>query len=131
MTSVLSFFAGILLGLGLILPIGAQNVFVIGQGISVGLPRALWGAAAAAACDSLLILLGAAGVSTLLARLPEVRLVLLTFGTAFLYLLGIRALGTRSRDVPEVEERKLRPRHVIGRTVAVSLLNPHAIIDTV
>lgn len=128
---MLSYFAGILLGLGLILPIGAQNVFIIGQGISVGLPRAIWAVVAAAVCDSLLILLGAAGVSALLEQVPEVRMALLLLGSVFLYVLGIRALRTRSRDVLEVDERRLRPRHVISRTVAVSLLNPHAVIDTV
>jgi L-lysine exporter family protein LysE/ArgO len=128
---VLSYFAGMLLGLGLILPIGAQNVFVIGQGVAVGMPRALWAAAAAASCDSLLILLGAAGVSALLARLPGVRLGLLAAGAAFLFLLGIRALRTRTRETVDPAEARLRPRHVITRTAAVSLLNPHAIVDTV
>jgi L-lysine exporter family protein LysE/ArgO len=127
----LSYLAGILLGLGLILPIGAQNVFVIGQGVAVGLPRALWAAVAAALCDCLLILLGAAGAAALLARVPPVRLVMLAAGAAFLYLLGIRALRASSPEDLDVAGARLRPRHVVARTAAVSLLNPHAILDTV
>ncbi|MFV2012905.1 MULTISPECIES: hypothetical protein [unclassified Micromonospora] len=36
------YLAGLLLGLGLIMPIGPQNVFVVSQGPAAGLPRALW-----------------------------------------------------------------------------------------
>jgi L-lysine exporter family protein LysE/ArgO len=128
-TSQAAFVSGLLLGLGLITPIGPQNVFVIGQGIAVGVRRALWAAVAAALCDSLLILVGAAGVSGVLVAVPAARTVLLVAGALFLGYLGVKGLrskGSRLDDPPRVGTR-----HVIGRTVSVSLLNPHAILDTV
>ena len=35
------YFAGLALGLALIMPIGARNVFIVNQGLIVGIPRAL------------------------------------------------------------------------------------------
>jgi L-lysine exporter family protein LysE/ArgO len=105
----LAYLAGLALGLALIVPIGAQNVFVVGQGLAVGWPRAGWAVVAAGCCDSVLIVGGAAGVSGLLTGFPAVRGALLLGGTAFLAYLGTQS----------------------WRTAAVSLLNPHAILDTV
>lgn len=51
-----TYLAGLALGLALIVPIGAQNVFVVGQGLAVGWPRAGWAVIAAGCCDTLLIL---------------------------------------------------------------------------
>ena len=127
----LTYLAGLTLGLALILPIGAQNVFVAGQGLAAGWPRAGWAVIAAGCCDTLLILAGAAGVSGLLAGFPAVRGTLLLGGAAFLGYLGVQswrnAAGTELLQGGE----PLGPARVIRRTVAVSLLNPHAILDTV
>ena len=126
-----TYLAGLALGLALIIPIGAQNVFVVGQGLAVGWPRAGWAVIAAGCCDTLLILAGAAGVSGLLAGFPALRGALLVGGAGFLSYLGIQswrhAAATVRLDVGE----PLGARSVVRRTVAVSLLNPHAILDTV
>lgn len=124
-----AYLGGLVLGLGLIVPIGPQNVFVIGQGLAVGVPRALWAAVAAALCDSLLIVLGAAGVSGVLRALPGARAVLLAGGALFLTYLGIKSL--RSKGSRLAVPSRADARQVVGRTVSVSLLNPHAILDTV
>jgi L-lysine exporter family protein LysE/ArgO len=122
---------GALLGLALIVPIGQQNVFVVNQGVTLGMPRALVAATAAACCDTLLIMLGAGGVSILLNQLPGLRPTLLAAGTIFLLFLGVQALratpGENGFDAATIAG----PRQVIARTLAVSLLNPHAILDTV
>jgi L-lysine exporter family protein LysE/ArgO len=103
-------------------------VFVIGQGLAVGVRRALWAASAAALCDSLLIAIGAAGVSGLLAALPAARTVLLLAGAVFLGYLGVRSWRSKG---PRLDDSAAADRRVITRTVTVSLLNPHAILDTV
>ncbi|MEV6522068.1 LysE family transporter [Longispora sp. NPDC051575] len=127
-----NYLAGIVLGLGLIMPIGAQNVFVLGQGVAVGLPRALWAVVGAALCDTLLILLGAAGVGGLLTAVPGLRAAMLGAGALFLAYLGVRALRSTVADHPaDAAPAAFAVRGVLGRTVAVSLLNPHAILDTV
>jgi L-lysine exporter family protein LysE/ArgO len=123
--------AGFVLGLALIVPLGQQNVFVVSQGVAVGMPRALFAVVGAAGCDTMLILLGAGGASALLHRLPGLRAALLAAGVVILLYLGIR--GLRSSATPAAMEAAAAsgPRQVLARTAAVSLLNPHAIIDTV
>ena len=123
---------GLLLGFALILPIGAQNVFVVGQGLSAGWTRACWAAVAAGCCDTLLIITGAAGASGLLTVIPAVRMVMLAAGAVFLGYLGIRAWRSAESGLGrDPDSPALAPVAVIRRTIAVSLLNPHAILDTV
>lgn len=130
------YLGGLLLGLGLIMPIGPQNVFVVNQGLAVGLPRALWAVLAAGCCDTLLIVAGVAGVSGLIATVPGVRPALLVFGAVFLTYLGVRSIRTAggqltvgAPDGPGMAA--VSARQLIGRTASVSLLNPHAILDMV
>lgn len=123
--------AGLVLGFGLITPIGAQNLFVVGQGIAAGLPRALWAVAAAGFCDTLLITLGAAGVSGLLGSFPVVRTALLAAGAVFLGYLGAQALRACGDRIDGGQPAGNSVRQIVARTASVSLLNPHAILDTV
>ncbi|MCL2339962.1 MAG: LysE family transporter [Actinomycetia bacterium] len=126
------YLSGLLLGLGLILPIGSQNVYVLKSAMRLGLPRSFWIALIATSCDSLLIIIGALGASAALTAVPGLRPALLIAGTLFLLFLGIQALraplpaSEDNTDAPAVS----LPKTALG-TVTVSLLNPHAIIDTV
>jgi L-lysine exporter family protein LysE/ArgO len=124
-----AFASGLILGFALIGPIGAQNLFVINQGLRTGFPSVLVAIAAAGICDSLLIALGAGGSAAILAGAPRLREVLIVFGVAFLVVLGMRALLTRPDD-PNVEGES-KWSGIVARSVGVSLLNPHAILDTV
>ncbi|MGH4020730.1 MAG: LysE/ArgO family amino acid transporter [Pseudonocardiaceae bacterium] len=128
---MITFGGGLLLGLALIIPIGAQNVFVINQSITVGMPRALAAVAAAGVCDSILIVAGAAGVSAILFGVPGLRPVLLLAGALFLLYLGVRSLRASAPDDDTKAHESLSLRAVATRTASVSLLNPHAILDTV
>ncbi|MFG3343309.1 LysE/ArgO family amino acid transporter [Glycomyces sp. NPDC048151] len=125
-----AFFTGLALGLALIVPIGAQNVFVFGQGVSLGMPRALWAVVGAAVCDSILIILGAAGTSALLNSVPGLRPAMLAAGALFLTYLGVKSLRAKPADLDD-ETGVWSRGQVLRRTMAVSLLNPHAILDTV
>jgi L-lysine exporter family protein LysE/ArgO len=126
-----AYLAGLALGLALIMPIGAQNVFIVGQGLAVGWPRAGWAVVAAGCCDTLLILAGAAGVSGLLAGVPALRGVLLLGGAVFLVYLAVQSWRSSAVALALETGETLPPGTVLRRTVAVSLLNPHAILDTV
>jgi L-lysine exporter family protein LysE/ArgO len=125
-----TFFAGLALGLGMIIPIGAQNVFVFNQGLTVGMPRALWSAMAAGCCDSLLIVLGAAGASALLDRVAGLRIAMLAGGAAFLCYLGVKSLRAKVTSDTDTNAGVRSVRGVVARTVTVSLFNPHALLDT-
>ncbi|MEV3936480.1 LysE family transporter [Glycomyces sp. NPDC049804] len=125
-----AFFTGLALGLALIVPIGAQNVFVFGQGVTLGMPRALWAVIGAGVCDTILIVLGAAGTSALLHSVPGLRPAMLLAGALFLAYLGVKSLRAKSTELDD-ETGVWSRGQVLRRTMAVSLLNPHAILDTV
>lgn len=125
-----AFFTGLALGLALIVPIGAQNVFVFGQGVALGMPRALWAVVGAAVCDTILIVLGAAGTSALLDSVPGLRPAMLLAGALFLTYLGVKSLRAKPTELDD-EAGVWSRGQVLRRTMAVSLLNPHAILDTV
>jgi L-lysine exporter family protein LysE/ArgO len=66
-----AFIHGFILALGLILPLGAQNVFVFQQGAAQPrFLRALPAALTAAVCDTALILLAVLGVSVVVFTIP-------------------------------------------------------------
>lgn len=124
-----TFLAGLLLGLALISPIGVQNLFVLNHGIRAGLPRILPITFTISLCDTALILLGALGASALLATLPGLREVLIVVGIAFLLFLGLHSLRTRPEEHSLDTPRKSSA--ILLQAIGVSLLNPHAILDTV
>lgn len=124
--------SGFLLALGLILPLGVQNTFVFLQGATQprwvrGLPVVL----TAALCDTLLITLAVSGVSLLVLQLPWLLTVLRWGGVLFLLYMGVatwRSAGGASLDGAAAEWPLKRQ---ILFSLSVSLLNPHAILDTI
>jgi L-lysine exporter family protein LysE/ArgO len=124
--------AGLGLGLSLIVAIGAQNAFVLRQGL-----RLEHVAAVVAVCtvsDVVLIAAGVSGAGALLTRLPWLVPVVCLAGAAF--LLGYGLLAAR---------RALRPGALqagpggvaaglaatVGACLALTWLNPHVYLDTV
>jgi L-lysine exporter family protein LysE/ArgO len=122
------FLLGLVLGLALIIPIGVQSLFVLNQGLSVGFPRALLGVAAVCSCDTLLIVLGASGASALLALLGYEEL-LIGVGSAYLLVAGVLTFRARARDPEGTHPTPVGA--TVLQAVGVSVLNPHAVLDTV
>lgn len=80
---------GIALAFGLILPLGAQNVFVFNQGASQPqFKKAIPVIITAALCDTLLILLAVLGVSVLVFAIPVLQTTLFAVGLVFLLYMG-------------------------------------------
>lgn len=130
-----AFLHGYIMALGLILPLGPQNAFVLTQGaIQPRLIRALPVALTAALADTALILIAVLGVSLVILTIPGVRLVLVIAGILFLLVMGAitwrSASQERTGDQSEAAAHWPLRRQVIF-TLSVSLLNPHAILDTV
>jgi L-lysine exporter family protein LysE/ArgO len=127
---VIIFVFGLLFGLATAFPVGVQSFVVMNQGLRLGYPRVLTGIVTASLCDTLLIVVGAAGASALLADADE-RVPVLLIGIAFLAIFGVLAL--RAPPEAEVGEVKSagRPLAMIAQTVGVSLFNPHAVLETV
>ena len=124
------FVFGLLFGLATAFPVGLQSFVVMNQGLRFGYPRVLTGIITASLCDTLLIVLGAAGASALLADADE-RVPVILVGITFLAVFGVLAF----RAAPEEEAGEVksvgRPLTMIAQTVGVSLFNPHAVLETV
>jgi L-lysine exporter family protein LysE/ArgO len=127
---VIIFVFGLLFGLATAFPVGLQSFVVMNQGLRFGYPRVLTGIITASLCDTLLIVLGAAGASALLADADE-RVPVILVGITFLAVFGVLAF----RAAPEEEAGEVksvgRPLAMIAQTVGVSLFNPHAVLETV
>jgi len=123
---------GAALGLTLIVAIGAQNAFVLRQGLRrehVG-PIVLL----CAACDAVLMCAGVAGLAQLLVQLPQLARVLTAGGVLFLCAYGLRALRRALR--PQAlqaagEVPGLTRAQALAQAAAFTLLNPHVYLDTV
>ncbi|NJH99369.1 amino acid transporter [Staphylococcus hyicus] len=121
---------GFLLALGLILPLGAQNVFVFNQGANhKNWVRTLPVIVTAGLCDTLLILLAVLGVSLVLMSLPTLQLVIYIIG--FIFLLYIAWSLWREKPASIEKQTQMSAKKQIGFALSVSLLNPHAIMDTI
>jgi len=127
-----AFTHGFVLALGLIVALGPQNVFIFQQGVAQPrLIRALPTVLTASVADTFLVLAAVLGVSVVVLRVPWLQTVL--FGAGFLFLLyvGWALYSAPALDAdPEVAEF-LGAREQIGFTASVSVLNPHAILDTI
>jgi L-lysine exporter family protein LysE/ArgO len=125
-------FQGFVLGASMIIPIGAQNAFILNQGIKKEFH--LTAAGMCMAGDVLLISIGIFGGSQLIANNGLVNLLLTWLGVIF--LLGYGLLSFHSALFPATETNNTNrnanslPR-VIMICLTVTLLNPHAYIDTV
>ena len=124
--------AGFALGLSLIVAIGAQNAFVLRQ----GLRREHVGAviAVCAVSDALLISAGVLGFARLAEVAPWFAPAMRWFGAAFLLVYGAMALRSAWRGGATLETGP-GAGHSLGRALAVCLTltwaNPHVYLDTV
>ncbi len=148
---MISFFSGLGLGLSLIVAIGAQNVYVLRQGIRrehVALVVII-----CALSDAVLIIAGVAGLGFIVERAPWLVTAARVLGAAF--LLGYAALAARrawrgeeSLDIGDEQRTAgarrdaspstLRTTRVATSATSVALtvlaltwLNPHVYLDTV
>ena len=126
-----AFISGLLLGLSLIIAIGAQNAFVLRQGLTgrFVLPVAL----VSALLDATLIVLGVAGLGALLESVPFLLGLVRWLGAGYLVWFGIASLR-RARSDQSMSVSGNGPAtlaSVLLSTATFSLLNPHVYLDTV
>ncbi|MDQ0200242.1 LysE/ArgO family amino acid transporter [Neobacillus ginsengisoli] len=122
---------GMILAFGLILPLGVQNVFVFNQGASQpNFVRALPVIITASICDTLLISIAVLGVSVVVLGSYWIKTFLFVIGILFLLYMGFIVWRTKPRNGQEPGS-SLPPKKQISFALSVSLLNPHAILDTI
>ncbi|MEU7279647.1 LysE family transporter [Streptomyces sp. NPDC045431] len=126
-----TYFAGMLLGLAMITPIGPQNIFLINQGFTFGVPRVFVAVVAAGVCDTVLISLGGAGTSAVLTRIPGLKTFLLAAGVVFLTYLAVKSFRVRPEDFDQSAAPEMRWRRVVAQCASVTILNPHSVLDVV
>lgn len=126
---LLTAFAGMLTGLALIIAIGAQNAFVLRQGVRREhlLPVVL----ICITADAVLIGLGTAGVGALVSGHPGLVRVVTWAGAAYLLAYGLLALRRATRPTGLVATAPASRGSVVLTTLAITLLNPHVYLDTV
>ena len=126
-----AFVAGLLTGLSLIVAIGAQNAFVLRQ----GLLRQFVGPVVAicAVSDLVLIAAGVAGIGAIVQHAPTALTVVRWLGVAFLTAYGVRSLWrSRHADVlTAATDAEPRLRGAVLQATALTWLNPHVYLDTV
>ena len=128
-----TYMAGMTMGLGLIVAIGAQNVFVLRQGLRHEHVFAV--CLACALSDALLIIVGITSFAKIAVMLPWIDPAMRYGGAAFLAWYGARSLRSalRSRDALVVNCMDVPSS--LGRTLlaclAITWLNPHVYLDTV
>lgn len=132
MTNVLSAAAaGFGTGLSLIVAIGAQNAFVLRQGIRRDAVLAVVGICALS--DALLIALGVGGVGAIVVAWPGALTAVGLVGGTFLLCYGVLAARRVFRPAAlqaEGESTGSRRRAVLT-CLAMTWLNPHVYLDTV
>ena len=121
---------GIILAFGLILPLGVQNVFIFSQGVmQPSVTKAMPAMITAAICDTLLILLAGLGLSIIVLQFEAIRFVLLIGGILFLIYMGFVIWRSDAATFEDKEALPMKKQIIFA--LSVSLLNPHAILDTV
>jgi L-lysine exporter family protein LysE/ArgO len=127
-----AFTTGFALSATLIIAIGAQNAFVLRQGLRR--EHVLIIVAFCALADLLLIGAGVAGVAHVLGQAPRLTLALTGGGTLFLVWYGFRALArARTASAMNVAEgtRRISVRNAVAQAAGFTFLNPHVYLDTV
>lgn len=125
------FLAGCAIGLGLIVAIGAQNAFVLRQGI---LRQHVFVICLfCALSDALLILVGVAGLGALIEAFPALLVAVTLFGIAFLGWYGLLAARRALRPVALAAGQGGAGSlpAALATCLTLTFLNPHVYLDTV
>jgi L-lysine exporter family protein LysE/ArgO len=129
---VSAFTTGFAISATLIIAIGAQNAFVLRQGLRR--EHVLIIVAFCALADLALIGAGVAGLAGVLGKAPRLTLALTAGGTVFLAWYGIKAL-LRARKIGTMDvaegSRGISLRNAIAQAAGFTFLNPHVYLDTV
>lgn len=128
---MLVYFNGLILGLSLIMALGPQNIFLIKQGARRN--HATLSAIICFICDIILVYASIAGLHELLMSHPTLQVWMIWLGSAFLLYYAIKALRSafaKKQQQTDASANQHNRLQIILFALGFSLLNPHAIIDT-
>lgn len=124
--------AGFSLGLSLIVAIGAQNAFILRQGLYR--QHVFWVCLVCAVSDAILISIGVFGLSFVIDLIPSLEWIVRYIGFAFLFCYGAMSFwrAFTNHDALKVPEQNSRSFNAtIAICLALTWLNPHVYLDTV
>lgn len=125
-----AFIHGFTLALGLILPMGVQNLFIFNQGINQpSFYKALPAIITASVCDSILILVAILSLSAVADIFETIKSLLIFGGFFFLLYIGWVIWKTSIKDTKNEPPATAKKQIIFA--ISVSLLNPHALLDTI
>jgi len=122
---------GFLAGLSLIIAIGAQNAFVIRQGLTK--KYVLLTVLICACSDALLIALGASGLGALIKSNKDLLEFVRWFGVAYLLWFAFKSARSAFKQefLNSAGEASANKKSVVLTVLALTFLNPHVYLDTV
>jgi L-lysine exporter family protein LysE/ArgO len=123
---------GFSLGFSLILAIGAQNAFVLKQGLKD--EHVFLVCLICALSDALLILIGVSGFHVLVASFPSLVKIARFGGAAFLFIYGLISFYNALRVQQGLQPSEIRSNSAWQSALtclAFTWLNPHVYLDTV
>ena len=131
-TLLLPFINGLLIGAGLIMVIGAQNAYVLQQGLLKNHVFTLCTICFVA--DAVLIIAGVLGLGDHISRYPLILKVAAFLGVGILLFYACKSLGAAGRAdaltaAADTEKTALWP--AVATLLALTFLNPHVYLDTV
>ena len=123
---------GILLSAGLIIAIGAQNAYVLKQGVQNN--HVFFVTTICFLCDFVLMSLGILGVGTFVAKNQILQLLLAGGGMLYILWFALQSFlsirQTQSMELRRADAPGTIKAAIIG-ALAITLLNPHVYLDTV
>lgn len=127
-----SYLQGFAIGFSLILAIGAQNAFVLKQGLKQ--QHIFWICLLCALSDATLIALGVFGLAALMQQFPMMITIARHAGAVFLMVYGAQHIkqalqANQSIQLDAQSEQSLWK--ILGICLALTWLNPHVYLDTV
>lgn len=125
---------GFVTGLGLIVAIGAQNAYVLRQGIRREHVAIVVGICALS--DAVLILAGTAGMGAVLQTAPWVVDIMRWLGVAYLLWFAVRSVRSALKpaaleSASDASGARVTLKAVVLTTLGLTWLNPHVYLDTV
>jgi len=128
---VIALIPGFLTGLSLIVAIGAQNAFVIRQGLLRS--HVLLVVIVCSVSDTLLIVLGTGGLGKIIQSNPNLLTFIRWFGVVYLTWFGIKSLRSafKENQLLATGQAEISWKRILTTVLALTYLNPHVYLDTV
>ncbi|MEN9955987.1 MAG: hypothetical protein RLY34_794 [Actinomycetota bacterium] len=128
---MLAIWPGLLTSMSLIMAIGAQNAFVIRQGLTK--QHVLLVVVICAVSDALAMVLGVSGLGAIIQGLPWLLEIIRWFGVAYLLWFGIKSIRSafKEQSLDSSGAQSASAKKVAITVLSVTWLNPHFYLDTV